>query len=50
MGYEVKIFEALHKAGGVLQYGIPEFRLPKDKVVAREIENVLRLGVRSRPT
>ena len=46
MGYEVKIFEALHKAGGVLQYGIPEFRLPKDKVVARELENVLRLGVR----
>ena len=46
MGYEVKIFEALHKAGGVLQYGIPEFRLPKDKVVAREIEKVLRLGVR----
>ena len=46
MGYEVKIFEALHKAGGVLQYGIPEFRLPKDKVVAREIENVLRLGER----
>ena len=46
MGYEVKIFEALHKAGGVLQYGLPEFRLPKDKVVAREIENVLRLGVR----
>ena len=46
MGYEVKIFEALHKAGGVLQYGIPEFRLPKDKVVARVIENVLRLGVR----
>ena len=46
MGYEVKIFEALHKAGGVLQYGIPEFRLQKDKVVAREIENVLRLGVR----
>ena len=46
MRYEVKNFEALHKAGGVLQYGIPEFRLPKDKVVAREIENVLRLGVR----
>ena len=45
MGYEVKIFEALHKAGGVLQYGIPEFRLPKDKVVAKEIENVLKLGV-----
>ena len=45
MGYSVKIFEALHKAGGVLQYGIPEFRLPKDKVVAKEIENVTRLGV-----
>lgn len=45
MGYGVKIFEALHKAGGVLQYGIPEFRLPKEKVVAKEIENVLKLGV-----
>lgn len=45
MGYGVKIFEALHKPGGVLQYGIPEFRLPKDGVVAREVENVLRLGV-----
>ena len=44
-GYEVKIFEALHRAGGVLVYGIPEFRLPKDKIVEREIENVLRLGV-----
>jgi len=40
MGYEVTIFEALHEAGGVLVYGIPEFRLPKKKVVAREIENV----------
>ena len=34
MGYDVTIFEALHKAGGVLVYGIPEFRLPKDEVVA----------------
>ncbi|WP_409049075.1 NAD(P)-binding protein [Alistipes sp. AF48-12] len=50
MGYGVKIFEALHKAGGVLQYGIPEFRLPKEKVVAKEIENVLKLGARSKPT
>lgn len=45
MGYGVKIFEALHKAGGVLQYGIPEFRLPKEAVVAKEVENVLKLGV-----
>lgn len=45
-GYDVTIFEALHKAGGVLQYGIPEFRLPKDKVVGPEIENVRKLGVR----
>lgn len=45
LGYEVKIFEALHKVGGVLVYGIPEFRLPKDKIVAREVENVKRLGV-----
>ncbi len=44
-GYEVKIFEALHKAGGVLEYGIPEFRLPKSAVVAKEVENVRRLGV-----
>ncbi len=44
-GYEVKIFEALHKVGGVLVYGIPEFRLPKEAVVAREIEAVKRLGV-----
>lgn len=46
LGYEVTIFEALHKAGGVLVYGIPEFRLPKEKVVAREIENVKNLGVK----
>lgn len=46
MGYDVTIFEALHKAGGVLVYGIPEFRLPKDKVVAKEVENVKALGVK----
>ena len=46
MGYDVTIFEALHKAGGVLVYGIPEFRLPKDKVVAKEVENVQCLGVK----
>ncbi|MBE9488274.1 MAG: NADPH-dependent glutamate synthase [Bacteroidetes bacterium] len=45
IGYGVKIFEALHKAGGVLQYGIPEFRLPKERIVAREVENVISLGV-----
>ena len=45
MGYEVKIFEALHEPGGVLTYGIPEFRLPKDTVVAAEVENVRKLGV-----
>lgn len=44
-GYKVTIFEALHKAGGVLSYGIPEFRLPKDKVVQKEIENLEKLGV-----
>ena len=44
-GYTVKIFEALHKVGGVLVYGIPEFRLPKERIVAREIEEVRRLGV-----
>lgn len=46
MGYDVTIFEALHEAGGVLVYGIPEFRLPKTRVVAKEIENVKSLGVR----
>ena len=45
MGYDVKIFEALHEAGGVLVYGIPEFRLPKQIVVAHEVENVKKLGV-----
>ncbi len=45
MGYEVTIFEALHLAGGVLVYGIPEFRLPK-KIVQREIENLQALGVK----
>ena len=44
-GYDVTIFEALHKAGGVLSYGIPEFRLPKD-LVAREIKTVEDLGVK----
>ncbi len=46
MGYDVTIFEALHKPGGVLVYGIPEFRLPKDKVVEEEVENVKSLGVK----
>lgn len=45
LGYEVKIFEALHEVGGVLVYGIPEFRLPKEKIVAKEVEAVKRLGV-----
>ncbi len=46
LGYDVTIFEALHEAGGVLVYGIPEFRLPKEAVVAKEIENVESLGVK----
>lgn len=46
MGYDVTIFEALHEAGGVLVYGIPEFRLPKEAVVKYEIENVKSLGVK----
>lgn len=45
-GYKVTVFEALHKAGGVLSYGIPEFRLPKDKVVAKEIAAIEKLGVK----
>ncbi len=45
LGHEVTIFEALHKAGGVLTYGIPEFRLPK-AIVAREVEYVKSLGVK----
>lgn len=46
LGYDVTIFEALHKAGGVLEYGIPEFRLPKERVVATEIGEVRKLGVK----
>lgn len=46
MGYDVTIFEALHQPGGVLVYGIPEFRLPKEKVVKEEVENVKSLGVK----
>lgn len=45
-GYQVTIFEALHIAGGVLSYGIPEFRLPKDKVVKPEIDNLRKIGVK----
>ncbi len=46
MGYDVTIFEALHEPGGVLTYGIPEFRLPKTSVVRHEVENVKKLGVK----
>ncbi|MEE1378036.1 MAG: NADPH-dependent glutamate synthase [Oribacterium sp.] len=46
LGYDVTIFEAFHQPGGVLVYGIPEFRLPKDRVVKPEIENVKKLGVK----
>jgi glutamate synthase (NADPH/NADH) small chain len=46
LGYEVTIFESLHEPGGVLTYGIPEFRLPKDKVVKHEIDNLRKLGVK----
>jgi glutamate synthase (NADPH/NADH) small chain len=46
LGYDVTIFEALHEPGGVLVYGIPEFRLPKDTVVKTEIDNVRALGVK----
>lgn len=46
LGYDVTMFEALHKAGGVLVYGIPEFRLPKDTVVQGEIDNLKKLGVK----
>ena len=45
-GYDVTVFEALHKLGGVLVYGIPEFRLPKEKIVAREIDSLKALGVK----
>lgn len=44
-GYEVTVFESLHKLGGVLVYGIPEFRLPKDRIVSKEVENIKNLGV-----
>lgn len=47
-GYKVTVFEALHKAGGVLSYGIPEFRLPKDEVVQVEIDNLKKMGVEIR--
>ena len=46
LGYDVTIFEVLHKPGGVLQYGIPEFRLPKQRVVEPEIDSVRALGVK----
>ncbi|MBU5488813.1 NADPH-dependent glutamate synthase [Clostridium sp. MSJ-8] len=46
LGYDVTVFEALHEAGGVLVYGIPEFRLPKEKVVKSEVENLKKLGVK----
>lgn len=46
LGYDVTIFEALHKAGGVLEYGIPEFRLPKEKVLKPAIDSVKALGVK----
>lgn len=46
LGYSVTMFEALHKPGGVLEYGIPEFRLPKEKVVKKEIQNIVNLGVK----
>lgn len=45
-GYNVTVFEALHKTGGVLTYGIPEFRLPKDDIVQKEINNIKKLGVK----
>lgn len=46
IGYEVTVFEALHEFGGVLTYGIPEFRLPKEKVVKREIAKLSAVGVK----
>lgn len=45
-GFDVTIFEALHEAGGVLVYGIPEFRLPKEKIVKKEVEKLIELGVK----
>ena len=49
LGYKVTVYEALHVAGGVLMYGIPEFRLPKDRIVAKEVDAVRRLGVEIEP-
>ena len=46
LGYDVTIFESLHKAGGVLTYGIPEFRLPKKAVVEKEISKLLDMGIK----
>ncbi len=46
LGYDVTVFEALHKFGGVLVYGIPEFRLPKEKIVQKEIQKVAEMGVK----
>lgn len=46
LGYDVTIFEAFHESGGVLTYGIPEFRLPKDEVVKYEIDSIKKLGVK----
>ena len=46
MGYDVTVFEALHELGGVLSYGIPSFRLPKQTVVRSEIENLKKLGAK----
>ena len=46
LGYDVTIFEAFHKAGGVLTYGIPEFRLPKSEVVDYEVDSIKALGVK----
>ncbi|MEF9991979.1 MAG: NADPH-dependent glutamate synthase [Romboutsia sp.] len=46
IGYDVTIFEAMHEAGGVLTYGIPEFRLPKHEIVQAEINNIKKLGVK----
>ena len=46
LGYDVTIFEAFHKAGGVLTYGIPEFRLPKSEVVDYEVNSIKDLGVK----
>jgi hypothetical protein len=48
-GHEAVVFEAFHKAGGVLVYGIPEFRLPKD-IVQAEVDNLAKMGVRSSST